>query len=412
MKHRSSQSIGLRGAYRRARVPLKVRMKVKGRVEAMIVNPDGQIAQKVEGDNLVLNQGLDGIATRKWCDTFLYCAAGSNGTPTSDSSGATQASQSGTTVTLTGGAVVFADPADIGKVIKWNSGPTARIVSITSTTSAEVDETQTVASGLFTIYRTNQTSLGTEIQRTNNYLTGIANCGTSRSGNVFSHKRTFDFPVESGSVTYREIGFSHASGAGANLFSRIKLSTDLTLVASQVLRVVYTLQLTVSPDTPVGKAANILGWPIAPSTTVDGDEQIQYFGLSGVNTSGATVALDDGGYVNEPSEETTAYAFLSTVTTSPAAFGSATNRTGTTPAQQVVELDDYVSLSYSIDKVTTFDVDEALSTVWRTIGLGRKESSFESYVSNTFVFVFDQNQTKDELHTLELRFTYTWNREL
>jgi hypothetical protein len=49
--------------------------------------------------NLILNNGLNGIYSRYWADSFLYAIAGIGTTPTSVDSDTTNASQSGTTIT-------------------------------------------------------------------------------------------------------------------------------------------------------------------------------------------------------------------------------------------------------------------------------------------------------------------------
>lgn len=414
MKNESQLGISMHGSYRRVVKPFKMNFQAQGRVEAQVLDPDGTIRQKVETPNLILNQGLDGIAVRKWCDSFLYCAVGSGATAISVDSGVTTASQAGTVVTLSGGSFVFTNTVtDAGRVIRWDSLETARIVTITSPTVANVDVSQTVAAAEFTVYNAQQVGLTTEIQRTNNYLTGAGNCGTALATNVFSHKRTFDFPTEVGSVTYREIGFSHTVTAGNNLFSRVKLPADLVLVTGQVLRVVYTLQLTVTPYVATPKTANIVGWPVSPATTTEGDEQIQLWGLSSVVTaSGATIAYDTGGYVNEPSELTTAYLFLSTSGALLSAIGTSADRTGTSPSEQIALSTTYTALAFTLDKYTIWDTAAANSTAWQTIGLGLVSGGSHAYTYNTFAFVFDQDQTKDDQHTLQINFTFTWGRDL
>ncbi len=414
MINSTGQSISMHGSYRKVLFPMEISFKARGRAKLQVLNPDRSVAREMTANNLILNQGIDSVATTKWCDTFLYCCAGSGSTPTSDSGGATTAAQSGTALTLTGGSFTFTNTfTDGGKIIRWVGAQQARIVTVTDGTHAVVDVSQTVSGAAFTMYRTNQTGLVAEIVRTNNYVTGAGNCGTTLTGgNVFAHVRTWDFPTEVGNVTYNEVGFSNASGAGANLFSRIILGAPLPLVAGQTLRVIYTLQITVSPTTPNAKAAAVLGWPVAPSVNTNGNEQIQYYGLSSVNTSGATVAYDAGNFVNEPSASSNVQIFLSTVTTSLASVGTATDRTGSSPAVKAVTLSSYTANTGTLDKFGIYGTSEGNSASLFSIGIGRSDGGFFPYVNNTFVFVFTQSQTKDSLHTLELHFTFNWAIDL
>jgi hypothetical protein len=414
MKNLTGQAIFMHGTYKQVLFPLRLDFKARGRAKIQVLNPDKSVVREFEQNNLILNQGIDGIAVRNWCDSFLYCCAGSGTTPTADSSGGTTAAQSGTTVTLTGGSFTFTSTlADAGKIIRWASSSQARIVTVTDGQHAVVDVSQTVGAGAFTVYRTNQTGLTAEIVRTNNYVTGGGNCGTTLTGgNIFNHLRTWDFPVEVGSVTYSEIGFSWSGTVGANLFARIVLGSPVSLLAGQTLRIIYTLNVTVGPITPNFKAASVIGWPVLPATDTNGQEQIQYYGLSAVDTTGLTIAYDAGNFVNEPSATAGVQIFLSTVGTAPATVGSAINRTGVSPADKNVTLTTYVANSGTLDKYCVFLTTEANATTWLTIGLGRSDMSFLPYVNSTFVFVFGSAQTKDNLHTLEIHFSMTFGVDL
>ena len=51
--------------------------QLKGYYSWEIINPDGSVAAKSKDkNNLILNQGLDYVATRSFADCFLYCAIG------------------------------------------------------------------------------------------------------------------------------------------------------------------------------------------------------------------------------------------------------------------------------------------------------------------------------------------------
>src|SRR5574337_1049881 len=103
--------------------------------------------------NLILNQGMDALATQLFADCMNYCSAGTGVTPTNDDSGTTTATQSGTSVTLAGGSFTFTNTGtDAGNGIKPDTGEEAMVVSVSSPTSVTVDRSASVSAGQFTVY--------------------------------------------------------------------------------------------------------------------------------------------------------------------------------------------------------------------------------------------------------------------
>ena len=422
MKNNSSMGISVRGHYRLAPQPLKIKFGASGHVTAQVLDPDGRVAQTVEKRNLILNVGIEAIKTRSWPEVMEACVVGSGSAVTEASSTTTTASQSATTITLSDNDDYTFTAADVGRIIYWpGTQQRARIVSVTDGTHAEAYtlHSQTVVDAVFTIYSAEQTiSDMTEIQRIGSagYVTAGSGCGSSLASNVLTHKRTFDFPAEVGSVTYREVAFSHSDAPGAEIFSRIKLPSDLNLVAGQVLRVIYNLRVTLTPSTSQAKTADIVGWPVAPATTTDGDEAIQYVAMKRVNAStGATEELNTRGSSLEPSATGENCAiFLSTVSTALAAFDACVDRTGTSPAyKENTALDPEADYLYEghAEKYVVFDTGDANRDDWRSMGIGAASGVLLPYVISGFVFVFDEGQTKDNLHTLELRFVWDWQQD-
>jgi hypothetical protein len=321
--------------------------------------------------NLILNNGLNGVYSRYWCDSFLYAIAGTGTTPTSVDSNAVNASQAGASVTASG---AFFGSGDVGNVIKWDSGEEALITVFNSATSVTVANSATVALGPFVMYNTNQTALSIETKRTNTYLTGSPNCQTTDTGTQIQARRTYDFSVEVGTVNYTEIGFSWTNTGANTTFSRILLPSPVPVLVGQQLRIVYELRITYSPTTPQPKSATINGWPISPATGTDGDECVQMPGLSGVTASSGATSLTNTG--NEPSfiadvtSGLSCYMFLSTNSTAINGAGSAPQRTGTSPAIKILAKAAYTTNSYTVDKSGTYTVGEANSTGWRSMGYG------------------------------------------
>lgn len=418
----------------------------KGRFHCVVIDAATQEVVQDHGwqDNLILDQGLNQVASRAWCDNFLVACIGTNTEPTFDSGGASTASQSGFTVTIDSGVFTFTagglDVGDEGKWIKFLSGEEAKITAYISSTQVTVAVSQTVASTTFKLDRCNQTALYTEIQRTNNYVTGAGNCQTTRSSNVLTHRRTWDFPTEVGPVTYRELGVSYNGVGPGNLFSRIVLSSPVSLIAAQILRVSYELVLTITPFSPVVVAdPNIGGWPIAPSVTDGGVFAWQMIGLSAVSTSGPSAKYDNAGYCNEPfansfvstsvptgndlSPFTQSFSvdgarmFLSNSANAPASFASSVNRNGDR-ATIGVTLSSYTAGTFTRNKSATYGLSAANRVDWRAMGIGAHDASSDATVDHSttrysgIVFVFDEFQTKLSTHTLNLVFKYSWGRTL
>jgi hypothetical protein len=364
--------------------------------------------------NLILNQGLDQVATNVWADLMLYCSAGTGVTPTSDDSGTTTATQSGTGVTLSGGSFTFTDTAtDAGKVIKWDTAEEATIVTVTNPTTVVVSNSASVGAGQFTVYRTNQTQLASQVKRTSTYLTGAPYCQSTLTSNVYKNRRTYDFTAEVGIVNYTEVALGWSNTGSTTIFSRILLASPVAVGVGQQLRVTYEMQLTLLPASSTAATAIINGWPVAPAATTDGDQAIQYVGLSSVvASSGNTSNYDVGNQANEPAEGSNIGIFLATNSTVPSSMGSAVNRSSGASVAAATKAS-YVAGSYYVDKTGTFAVGTGNGAAWRSMGFGPYLNGFYyPYSSTSMVFVFDEAQTKLNTHTLTLTWRFSWSRVL
>lgn len=397
----------------------------QGRYKVMVVDA---ATDKVvhEGDwqkNLILNQGMDQVASREWQGCYQYGICGTGTSPNTVDSVTDTASQTGTTVTSVGGTVNFTTDSAVGDMIKWDSGSEARIISITDALNVEVTPSQSVGSGLYTIYKTSRVGLQTETKRSNTYLTGTGNCGSTQSGTTISGRRTYDFTTESGNVTYTEVGVGWSNTGSTTVFSRILLNTPVSLISGQKLRLVYQLDITLTPSTANAKNFPISGWPIAPSVTTDGSEQIQIIGLSVPNTSGnasvfsvgcANPALDPGCTNSTSAGRLFA---LSTNSTALQAFGSAVSRATTAFVCSVAPTNaSYTSLSFQLDVSTVFQVADAVSASLRSVCMGSRNSASSDFPYDTdnqcFVFLFNEAQNKSNTQTLTLTVRFTWSRVL
>lgn len=273
--------------------------KAKGRYKVQVMDENGVVSDTDWKPNLILDSGLDKIAYMPWAQAFQIAVAGTSTTPTKDDT-QSAGNQAGTLVSITTGGYGFTSQ-DVGKLIYWPAvNQSAKITAFISASSVNVSDSKTVADNYFVLYRVNQTALTSQVKQNNYYLEGPNYCGHEVIGNVVRLYRTFDFHMEFSSRTYGEIGFKESPGA-TQLFSRVVLNPTQTIRAGQFLRVNYELYVTLSPSSPNYKQAPISGWPVLPSTSLSGNEQIQMIGLCGISSNGVAYPIDaNAGFCNEP----------------------------------------------------------------------------------------------------------------
>lgn len=284
----------------------------RGTIQYWVIDPDGSVAREYQRQqNLILDSGLDNLATRRWNQMMLACAAGTGTTPTKDVLDGDWA-RSGTTVTSTSSTYVLSAP-DVGKWIRFADGTKSKIVSVEADDSCTVANSGTVAAQSAILFRCNQTGLTTEVKRTVTYPDYQDQDGSwatttlfDQATNYFVLRRTYDFTAEGGSVTYTEVGFSHVNTSGANLFSRVLLDVPANLTVGQQLRVRYELQIVTlpAPDDHDERTLAVSGWPrpyaisaiasTATHFTVTLTETHHYVAGGKITIAGADVGAYDG----------------------------------------------------------------------------------------------------------------------
>lgn len=380
------------------------------RFQALVVErrPDHSDCGKVVrrspwASNLILDAGMDNIASRLVCDLFVACAAGSGTTPVADDSGSVTATTSGTTVTSSG---AFFLAGDVGKLLRFDSGEASMIESVEGDTSATLADSLGVSvATAFTMHRVGQTGLTTEVVRTTDYFSGAAQCGTSRSGAVVTHKRTFAFPIETVSQAYSEVGFSHSAEAGANLNMRgLFAGAPITVEAGQQLCVIYEVYVTLAPVTPRANTPVISGW-----ASTSGTEQLTALSISYIDSAGATQSY--WGAVSEPSAAK--YLAISEDTDALPTFPSAGTALRSVVADGVAALVGaaYVAGSFSRVWSATFAAAEANSDGIRRLFLCDGTESGGDYYENGPCFLFTSAQEKLGTHSLSLAWEFTWERD-
>ena len=402
--------------------------------------------------NLILNNGMDAIASGLITSLTTYGICGSGSRPNNITSSTSQITQSGAQIFLantsgltdftssfyTNGIQSYTAKAQVGDVIIDSDNSQSMILSVpVDGLNLFVNVSQSFTNGkTFTIWKTSQTKLEGEVHRSNAYtLIGSSsilgwNQGTYGSASVLTHRRTYDFAVESASQSYKEVGIGWTSTLNdTTVFSRAVLPNSVSVSPSQQLRMTYDLQTTYGPTSVIYTTPTITGWPVLPSTTTEMSQSMQIFygGFSSkwMASAVATTGYGDGWPVLDPAARVASWdgfssygcsMFASSDSSSLAPFGSSVDRS-TNGYYVGISLDPYTTGSYVIYKRGTFDVSSANMTNIGSIGIGlyfyqSGDIYAKPYVATNQAFccVFTQPQTKTNLQTLTMIWKSTWSR--
>lgn len=380
------------------KLEIGIGQQARVRYRTKILNPDGSIARERDWHhNLLLDTGLDFVASNTWVGCFNYCAVGTGITPTNNPSSAITFTQSGTTLTA---SASFFQSTDVGALFKFGTGTGGAemyVTAFTSSTVVTVSVSGTVGTGTVgTLWYVDQTGLTTEKARTGNLQTpnNTYNFSTM-SGSVITHQRTFLFPAVGSGVTYTEIGWSPNSGAGANLFGRdlIPGGGD-SLAAGQQYQVQVQLLLTVGPASSTTAPSVITGW------TAPGNCCLEYAAFAAVN---GTASFNGNSQSAEPSNSSNLYA--ATATTALQAMSGTTPVSLSGLSQYAGANGSYVSKSFTQTRSVTMSTSQANGSI-NSVGIS------DSVGTSSFRVLFSSTQTKDNAHTLTIVFRFTWGRQL
>lgn len=293
-------------------VGITCEMKVKTRIVSAIdieQVKDGRgiiLKESPWRKNLILDQGLNAIAGQTSVSMqsnpaaiFQYCQVGSGTNPVKTSSGAITFTQSGTTITASGG---FFTAGMVGSLFKYGTGTAGAeyyITAFTDSTHVTVDTSATVAvPEVGVVWGVNQTALQTFLYQSNTYQTSTGDNFTDKTTSpVVTMQRTFVFPVQASPYNVNEIGWSSIPG-GSRCAGRLVLSSTDVVAPTNFYVVVLQMSYTYSPSAPT--AVGDVGINIDTSGNAM-FETLKY--ISVVNTNGSvTVSYSDRGNGNINSE--------------------------------------------------------------------------------------------------------------
>jgi hypothetical protein len=277
-------------------------MKVKTQMSIRLEVRDNRAKKLVKflpfKKNLVLDTGLNNMAQKAGTPvspaaSFTFCNVGSGSTSNSINSGGITFTQVTTTLTASAG---FFTAGMVGGIFKYGTGSGGTeqyITAFTSSTIVTVSSSATVATPTVgTVWQVQQTGLVTPLFQSNTYQTSGGSCGTTYSGGVITHQRTFTFPTQGSPYTVNEVGWG--SVASNNINGRTTVGS-LVVGTSNFLVVVLQLQLTYSPASPTAHANTGTGLSDAGNIMLDsvGPNALTIVNTNGTN--GSAGFLDGNG---------------------------------------------------------------------------------------------------------------------
>lgn len=329
--------------------------------------------------NLVLDVGLDLFASYPFGQLFGNVVLGTGTRPTRRDSGHITASQAGSTVTASG---AFFEAADVGRLLKFDSGDEVYITAFNSATEVIVADSVARAASEFTVWYVNATGHEAEHSRVSSYS---AETGTFTNG-VYTLTRTFTSAPFTDGAMIKEVGWS-PTGSGT-LFGRALVPAGGDFVGSG-----KQYRVTVSGSCRYGPA----------ETMAQAD-----VGSNGFSTGGAYAIefVPVGGV-------TAATGFLIGLSASSAALvpmqAMANESLNDSLAYLAATRGAYVSGTCRAEYNVKFAASAAVLGNIRSINFIRDAGSAAYRFGR---LLLNSNQAKDAMHTLSLTFGMSWGRTL
>ena len=409
--------------------------------------------------NLILNNGMNQVANSYYVNLMDYGIVGTGTRANSAYSNLGTISQTGNTLTLipdssfislTSSLNGYDRMLQVGDsiVFETGSGGITNVLvtdSITNLT-CNANKNASIPSTPFTIWKTSQIGLQSEVKRSNTCVAGYGNCGSTFSENVLTSMRTWDFTIETSPTSYTEVGIGWANNNPGNTFSRLLLPSPVVVDIDQKIRLSYQLQITVQPSSSFARPdAFIEGWTLNSSSgsTTAGSESIQicvtgtpdtygnfysstltyvcYSGAQGMPSIHYNYGGGGGGGSLEPASNDNDCAFwIAPNSQSLSTFNSAVDRS---PNSTIAGVNDggtytyhnnYIQNSFTLSKTAMVGLYGANSNNLRSMGFGHYDHGNSIHPAQSdfqaFAFVFNQPQTKYNTQTLTLSYTWTWDR--
>ena len=210
---------------------------LNGSAQLSVIQAGREIRRCEPVRNLIMDQGLDKLATMPICDLFLHALVGlgSTSNESAQKPGQYLLSSIGT-VSKDTGAIDFTS-ADVGLIMKFVSGGTtfySRVKTLVSASQVTISpRPSSLLLATCTPLRNQQTALDREFARSNTYSQAAGdNITQSPSAGVRTHRRVFVFAPFTQATETRDFTCSAASGtvtitAGAGRFDTSDIGKTL-----------------------------------------------------------------------------------------------------------------------------------------------------------------------------------------
>lgn len=401
--------------------------------------------------NLILNCGMNQVASSLIADLNKYAIAGTGSRPNAFTSSTSTITQSNDLVYLYERTGHFVDwtsslagynvGVEIGDTLEYNNGSRSFVLSVSPYT-LQVRPTYSIDlanSQSFTLWKTSQQNLHYEYRRAGPNLTdsdylpgsgsGIWNCGSEvRENGRVIHRRTYNFGEETYATTYTEAGVSwRSTPAASSSFSRVLFDDPVVVNPGYRLRLVHDMHVIYTPYVERYFIASIGTWPVLPSINTYATESIQNLKTTGqsaisyINADGTTVGGKDydGATLDPASSGNHARGFVSSNSESIAPYTTSYDRTNNWAEESSGQwISSYIPDTWQRFKSCSYGIYEAVSSNIRTIGLGlhyvSTPNDWRPYEQNYnhLIVRFDQNQTKTNLQKASFTWKWSWDRDL
>lgn len=359
-------------------------------------------------NNLILDSGLNKVASVNWANCFAVCIFGNQvaPTPVSRNGGALTFSQSGTTITASGNFFVS---QDTGRLFKFDSGEECYLTYVNATT-ATASISRTVGSGPGTVWYVNQTAVESVFAYSTAYGSNGGDNGTSAIGNVITMKRTYTGAAAGGPTTLTEIGFNDGA-SNVNIFDRDIIVGGVSILTGDIPLAVAELIMTISQNTPQAVGNVATGYDSSGNFQVvgcgigmGGGTQLSY-----VASNGSTVSSSNISHL-EPSNTNLFgdfWVFTSTFTIPAFSNGQANIPVSTGAVASGGSVASYSSGNFYRDRTATFNISTGNGTIYGFVahpGASDQATAYAQKFTSTF--------TKLSTQTLDFTIRISWQRIL
>lgn len=365
--------------------------------------------------NMITDAGLDHMAVRD----FIQNGQGTNRlTLTNDlpeikeSSGATVAEQTGTTVTA---SAPFFSAADVGRAIVWADGSNARIVSYISQTSVQTDKTQSVPAQVFERWHVDISSLPGPLRWG---TTGSEGAAGSWDDDHYIITATSWRQVElSTNMNINGFGLGASDTTDASIIENLRDSSGnpitVSLLAGKAVRVDHVLEFrfpraaaTVQVSIDEYDAANQL----VGTTTHEADLWLAPQSLSDGNIQGAFRAINPSSFniVTSTSNINFVARFLGSRPFTPGEISSGTPSYTPSANSLSDHFGSYTPGARRRTKALTAAAAYANGDVYGVLFRSSRTSQFGALILQ---FREGEQLVKESSHTLTLGFEISWDRD-